>query len=125
MKRRISFVLLLCLLFVSVFISPTPITEKVRAQGLFFGAQRWPAIDVDKNDKLYLMMSVATAPASEHRPHSQIFFASSGDGGANWNNLPQTRNLSNSKGEAFGPSLAVTKTGTPRAYVVYHDDSSG
>jgi len=125
MKRRISFVLLLCLLFVSVFISPTPITEKVQAQGLFFGAQRWPAIDVDNNDNLYLMMSVATAPASEHRPHSQIFFTMSQDFGASWDNLPQTRNLSNSKGEAFGPSLAVNRHGKLRVYVSYQDNSSG
>jgi len=125
MKRRIIFGFLLCLLFVAVFISPTPISEKVRAQGLFFGAQRWPAIDVDNNDNLYLMMSVATAPASEHRPHSQIFFTMSRDSGATWDNLPQTRNLSNSPGEAFGPSLAVNRNGKLRLYVAYQDNSSG
>jgi hypothetical protein len=125
MKRRIIFGFLLCLLFVAVFISPTPISEKVRAQGLFYGAQRWPAIDVDNNDNLYLMMSVATAPASEHRPHSQIFFTMSRDLGATWDNLPQTRNLSNSPGEAFGPSLAVNRNGKLRLYVSYQDNSSG
>jgi hypothetical protein len=124
MKKRTAFVFLAIFIFALASMSLSP--RRAQAQfPSFFGAQRFPAIDVDKNNKLYLMMSVATAPASEHRPHSQIFFASSGDGGTSWNNLPQTRNLTNSKGEAFGPSLAVTKTGTPRAYVVYHDDSSG
>lgn len=103
----------------------TPLSEKARAQGMFFGAQRFPAIDVDSSDNLYLMMSVATAPASEHRPHSQIFFAQSRDGGATWDNLPLTRNLSNSPGEAFGPSLAVHRRGLTRAYVTYHDNSGG
>lgn len=90
-----------------------------------FGAQRFPAIDVDKNDKLYLATSTATGTAAEMRPHSQIFFASSGDGGTNWSNFPQTKNLTKSQGEAFGPSLVVTKKGTPRAYIVYHDDTPG
>ena len=42
-----------------------PLSSRARAQ-TFFGAQRFPAIDVDTADNLYLMMSVATAPASEH-----------------------------------------------------------
>lgn len=108
----------------AVSLSPWP--RRVEAQfPTAFGATRFPAIDVDKDDNIYLMMSVATAPASERRPHSQIFFAMSRDGGTSWNNLPQTRNLTNSPGEAFGPSLAVTKQGTTRAYVTYHDNSSG
>lgn len=102
----------------------SPLSSRARAQG-FFGAQRFPAIDVDSADNLYLMMSVATAPASEHRPHSQIFFTMSRNGGADWDNLPQTRNLSKSPGEAFGPSLAVNKNGTARVYVAYHDNSTG
>lgn len=104
---------------------PAPVFERARAQGLFFGAQRFPAIDVDANDNLYLMMSVATAPASEHRPHSQIFFTMSSDFGVTWDNLPQTRNLTNSPGEAFGPSLAVHRNGKLRLYVSYHDNSNG
>jgi hypothetical protein len=102
-----------------------PVLEQARAQGVFFGAQRFPAIDVDAKDNLYLMMSVATAPASEHRPHSQIFFTMSRDFGVNWNNLPQTQNISKSPGEAFGPSLAVNKNGKLRLYVTYHDNSNG
>jgi hypothetical protein len=71
------------------------------------------------------MMSVATAPASEHRPHSQIFFTMSRDLGSTWDNLPQTRNISKSPGEAFGPSLAVNRNGKLRLYVSYHDNSNG
>ncbi|HKP87492.1 MAG TPA: sialidase family protein [Blastocatellia bacterium] len=124
MKKRTAFVLLTSFIFALAAAGLAP--RRAQAQlPAFFGAQRAPAIDVDKNDKLYLMISTATADASEHRPHSQIFFTSSGDGGTNWNNFPHTRNLTNSKGEAFAPSLAVTKRGTPRAYVVYHDDSTG
>lgn len=125
MNRRSALVFLLSVTVVFVLAGSTPVFERARAQGLFFGAQRFPAIDVDGNDTLYLMMSVATAPASEHRPHSQIFFAMSQDFGTTWDNLPQTRNLSKSPGEAFGPSLAVHKNGKPRVYVTYHDNSNG
>ena len=104
---------------------PTPVFERARAQGVFFGAQRFPAIDVDAKDNLYLVMSVATAAASEHRPHSQIFFTLSRDLGVTWDNLPQTRNISKSPGEAFGPSLAVNRNGKLRLYVSYHDNSNG
>lgn len=102
-----------------------PVLEQAQAQGVFFGAQRFPAIDVDAKDNLYLMMSVATAPASEHRPHSQIFFTMSRDFGVSWDNMPQTQNISKSPGEAFGPSLAVNKNGKLRLYVTYHDNSNG
>lgn len=122
MNKRIIFVFL-CVLVLGLA-GPKKVVERANAQA-FFGAQRFPAIDVDRNDNLYLMMSVATAPASEHRPHSQIFFTMSKDSGANWDNLPKTRNLSKSPGEAFGPSLAVSKTGKVRIYVSYHDNSSG
>lgn len=124
MKKRTAFVLLTAFIFAIVAAGISPRRAQAQLPG-FFGAQRAPAIDVDKNDKLYLMISTATAAAGEGRPHSQIFFTSSGDGGTTWNNFPHTRNLTTSKGEAFGPSLAVTKSGTPRAYVVYHDDSTG
>ena len=124
MKKRNALILLAALIFALTTVSMSP----RRAQAQFptqFGAQRFPAIDVDKNDKLYLATSTATGTAAEMRPHSQIFFASSGDGGKNWSNFPQTKNLTKSKGEAFGPSLVVTKKGTPRAYIAYHDDSPG
>lgn len=124
MNKRSVFVLLVAIILVLVTVNPSP--RHVQAQvPSFFGSTRFPAIDVDGNDHLYLMMSVATAPASEHRPHSQIFFTLSKDGGAHWDNSPETRNLSKSKGEAFGPSVVVTKTGTLRSYVVYQDESSG
>src|SRR6185369_1060119 len=114
MNRRIKFTLLLISIAVIIIALPSPLNQRARAQvGIQFGAQRFPSIDIDRNDKLYLMMAVATAPASEHRPHSQIFFVSSNDGGATWDNLPHTRNLSNSPGEAFAPALAVFKNGTP------------
>src|SRR6185503_6285408 len=121
MKKRTALILLAALIFALTTVSISP----RRAQAQFptqFGAQRFPAIDVDKNDKLYLATSTATGT---DRPHSQIFFASSGDGGKSWSNFPQTKNLTKSQGEAFGPSLVVTKQGTPRAYIVYHDDSPG
>jgi hypothetical protein len=89
-----------------------------------FGATRAPAIDVDKSDKLYITMSVATKPASAGTPGSQIFFTLSKDGGRRWNNLPLTRNLSKSSGEAFGPSMAINRNGKTRVYVVYHDNST-
>ena len=124
MYKRYAFVLLVAGVFVLATLNPFP--RRVQAQvPTLFGSTRFPAIDIDKDDHLYLMMSVATAPASEHRPHSQIFFTLSKDGGAHWDNFPETRNLSKSKGEAFGPSLVVTKAGTLRSYVVYHDDSTG
>src|SRR5436190_8717440 len=125
MNRRSASVLLLTAAVMLVIAGSTPVSEGARAQGVFFGAQRFPAIDVDSNDNLYLMMSTATAPASEHRPHSQIFFTMSRDSGVNWDNLPETRNLTNSPGEAFGPSLAVNKNGKARVYVTYHDNSTG
>jgi len=89
-----------------------------------FGATRAPAIDVDKSDKIYITMSVATKPAGAGTPGSQIFFTMSNDGGRTFNNLPLTRNLSKSRGEAFGPSMAINRNGKTRVYVVYHDNST-
>src|SRR5216684_5416998 len=109
MNRTITVLLLVAAMTMFAAAGSSPVLRNARAQGQFFGAQRFPAIDVDSNDNLYLMMSTATAPASEHRPHSQIFFTMSRDSGVNWDNLPETRNLTNSPGEAFGPSLAVNK----------------
>ncbi len=123
-RRRIVLLFLIAALLIAGAGS-TPVFQRVHAQGIFFGAQRWPAIDVDNNDNLYLMMSVATAPASEHRPHSQIFFTMSVDSGVHWDNEPQTRNLSRSPGEAFGPSMAINRNGKLRVYVTYHDNSNG
>ncbi|HZM90799.1 MAG TPA: sialidase family protein [Blastocatellia bacterium] len=122
-KRTASIVLLLAVMMLGIA-GPTGV-RNAGAQGMFFGAQRFPAIEVDGDDNLYLMMSVATAPASERRPHSQIFFTMSQDFGATWDNLPLTRNLSKSPGEAFGPSLAVSKSGKLRLHVSYHDNSNG
>ena len=124
MNKKSVFVLLIASVFVLATVSLSPRRAQAQVPG-FFGSTRFPAIDVDKDDHLYLMMSVATAPVSEHRPHSQIFFTLSKNGGATWDNSPETRNLSHSKGEAFGPSVVVTKAGTLRSYVVYQDESSG
>jgi len=124
MNRRSVFLLVVIAALILAGVGPSSIIKRTRAQG-FFGAQRWPAIDVDNNDNLYLMMSVATAPASEHRPHSQIFFVMSDDSGVNWDNAPQTRNISKSPGEAFGPALAINRSGKVRVYVTYTDNSSG
>jgi hypothetical protein len=125
MNIRSVSVFLLAALVTFGIAGSTQLSRSTHAQGVFFGAQRFPAIDVDSGDNLYLMMSVATAPASAHTPHSQIFFTMSRNGGDDWDNLPETRNLSNSPGEAFGPSLAINKTGKVRIYVSYHDNSSG
>src|SRR5262252_10379391 len=109
------------ILFGAAGIAPPP----ARAQfPMFFGATRFPALGIDSGDNIYLAMSVATAPASEHRPHSQIFFTQSRDGGKTFDNLPQTRNLSNSPGEAFGPSIAIANQGKFEIYITYHDNSS-
>jgi len=126
MKRRSLKIVLLAVATAMLGVSGlSPVLKRARAQAQFFGAERFPAIDVDGGDNLYLMMSVATAPASAHTPHSQIFFTMSRDGGTTWDNLPETRNLSKSPGEAFGPSLAVHKNGKTRVYVTYHDNSTG
>jgi len=124
MNRKTALVIFFIILFMlaSAGLMPRPTSAQ---SPMFFGATRFPAIQVDGNDNLYMAMSVATAPASEHRPHSQIFFTQSKDGGASWDNLPQTRNLTNSPGEAFGPSLVVSKDGPLRVYIAYHDDSTG
>jgi hypothetical protein len=95
------------------------------AQAQIPTAQRAPSIDVDSKDNLYLMVCGATKPASERTPGSQIFFTKSSDYGANWDNFPSTRNLSNSKGEAFGPALVVNKAGKTKVYVTYHDSAPG
>src|SRR5262245_55229865 len=124
MKGRSVFLPVVIAALILAGVGPSSIIKRTHAHS-FFGAQRWPAIDVDNNDSLYLMMSVATAPASEHRPHSQIFFAMSVDSGVNWDNAPQRRNLTKSPGEAFGPSLAVYRHGKVRVYVSYTDNSSG
>src|SRR4030095_10928767 len=110
MNKRAVLVFLFVAAVMVVLAGRTPVVERASAQATFFGAQRFPAINVDANDNLYLMMSVATAPASEHRPHSQIFFTMSRDYGVTWDNMPKTRNLTNSPGEAFGPSLAVNRS---------------
>jgi hypothetical protein len=125
MNKRSATVFLFAAALMFAVAGGSSLSGGARAQIGFFGAQRFPAIDVDANDNLYLMMSVATAPASERRPHSQIFFAMSRDSGINWDNSPQTRNLSNSPGEAFGPSVAVNRNGKVRVYVTYHDNSNG
>jgi hypothetical protein len=124
MNRKAAIVMFFAILFAlaSSGLAPLPVSAQLP---MFFGATRFPAIQVDGSDRLYLAMSVATAPASEHRPHSQIFFTTSKDGGRSWDNLPQTRNLTNSPGEAFGPSLLVSKEGPLRLYIAYHDNSTG
>jgi hypothetical protein len=127
MHRR--FITIFSAIFALLAANAIPCTEvfapKAKAQTIGAGAQRAPMIDVDGKDNLYLMMSVATKPASERTPGSQIFFTQSDNYGASWDNFPSTRNLSNSTGEAFGPSLAITKIGKPKIYVTYHDNAPG
>src|SRR5918911_113612 len=112
MNKRTAFILLFVLSLALAPASFSPLARRAEAQGqLAFGAQRFPAIVIDQNDNLYLTMSTATAPASERRPHSQIFFTVSRDYGLSWDNVPTMRNLSKSPGEAFGPSIAVNRQG--------------
>ena len=124
MNRKVVFVVFFAILLALLGggLAPRPASAQFPQ---FFGSTRFPAIQVDRNDNLYMAMSVATAPVSEHRPHSQIFFTQSKDGGTSWDNLPQTRNLTNSPGEAFGPSLVVSQQGTLQLYIAYHDNSTG
>jgi len=126
MMKRTTILLSLAAIFAIVALISSLRVERVNAQvPMHFGAQRAPAISVDRNDNLFLTMSVATNDASAMTPGSQTFFTISRDGGANWNNLPFTKNLSKSKGEAFGPSIAIFKPGKGKAYIVYHDNSKG
>jgi hypothetical protein len=92
------------------------------------GIQREPHLVSDGRNNLYLVMAVGTEVPGSRMPGSQILFTESSDGGSTWDNMPQTRNLSNSRIRGLGalfPRIAVTKTGTPRAYVVYDDDTGG
>ena len=91
-------------------------------------AQREPHLVADRNDKLYLVMAAGTHSVGSVRTGSQILFTQSTDGGSTWDNMPVTRNLSNSRSRELGalfPRIAVTRTGTPRAYVVFDDDTGG
>ncbi|HEU4390709.1 MAG TPA: sialidase family protein [Blastocatellia bacterium] len=122
MVRSSSLALVAAVVLVSAG-GPVP-TRSVAAQVPgSFGATRAPSIQVDGADRLYLAMSVATSPTGG--PHSQIFFTWSVDGGVTWDNLPKTRNLSSSPGEAFGPCLVTKTIERARAYIVYHDNSTG
>ncbi|HJQ71315.1 MAG TPA: sialidase family protein [Blastocatellia bacterium] len=103
---------------------PLPTISRVEAQTAF-GAQRTPALEIDRSNNLYLFSSTATLPAGAGRPGSQIFLTTSKNGGVNWDNFPLTRNLSKSPGEAFGPSVAINKKGKTRIYVTYHDNQDG
>ena len=132
MSNRLRLISLATLLFALVIPGARMTNEQsaglatVGAQGpSFFGAQRFPAIAIDKDDKVYLFSSTATKPAGAGTPGSQIFFTMSKNGGASWDNLPKTRNLSKSRGEAFGPSVAINKVGKTRIYLTYHDNSNG
>ena len=114
---------------VLILLGLNPLGSSARAQfDVGIGAQREPRIAVDPNNNLFLVMAVATKPASAHTPGSQIFFTESTDGGATWNNMPLTRNITNSAINGIGalfPRIAITRTGRTRAYVVYDDDTGG
>src|SRR5262249_34726947 len=106
-----------------------PSGSSARAQfQVGIGAQREPRLAVDQNNNLFLVMAVATKPASAGTPGSQIFFTESTDGGGTWDNMPLTPNLTNSDINGIGalfPRIAITRTGKTRAYVVYDDDTGG
>lgn len=127
MNKRLILIFFTALIFVAASALPGSniTTPAVVAQVPGAGAQRAPAIGIDKFDSVYLTMSVATKPPSAGTPGSQTYFMQSDDGGASWNNFPQTRNLSNSDGEAFGPSMGINRIGKARTYIVYHDNKPG
>src|SRR5262249_15357965 len=106
-----------------------PFCSRASAQfTIGIGAQREPRLSVDQNNNLFLVMAVATKPASAGTPGSQIMFTESTNGGATWDNAPVTRNLTNSEINGIGalfPRIAITRTGKTRAYVVYDDDTGG
>ena len=124
MERKAALVFVVAVILVLSAGGPAPKGSSVAAQvpGTF-GATRAPSLQVDGADRLYLAMSVATSPTGG--PHSQIFFTWSVDGGVTWDNLPRTRNLSSSPGEAFGPALVTKTIERARAYIVYHDNTNG
>src|SRR5262249_10726992 len=99
-----------------------------RAQAQFkpsISIQREPHLVVGKDNRLLLVMAAGTPGGG--RPGSQILFTQSSDGGASWDNMPLTRNLSNSRINGLGalfPRIAVSKTGATRVYVVYDDDTA-
>src|ERR1044072_8787926 len=127
MNRRFIFIFFVLFLLIAAGTIPyrEVIVPVVNAQLPGAGAQRAPSINVTKTNDLFLTMSVATKPASAGTPGSQTFFMQSIDSGRTWDNFPVTRNLSNSPGEAFGPSMATNKAGKIRVYIVYHDNRSG
>ena len=126
MNRRILLISAAVVIGLTVM-SSTSLVKRARGQSILIGAERVPNIAVDKNNFLYLTMAVATLPSSAHTPGSQIFFTMSTDGGAQWNNEPLTRNLTNTAINGIGalnPRLAITQTGTTRAYLGYDDDTN-
>ena len=126
MKKRFSLLLLVFSFLISASLLQELFTVKVEAQlAEFIGAQRVPIIAVDRKNALYLAMAAATNPPEAGTPGSQIFFTVSRDRGVTWDNLPITKNLSKSKGEAFDPSIAITPVGTIRTYVVFQDQPRG
>jgi len=112
-----------------ILLGASPLGRSAQAQfQIGIGAQREPRLAVDQDNNLFLVMAVATKPASAGTPGSQIFFTESTDGGQHWDNMPLTRNLSNSPITGLGalfPRIAITRTGRTRAYVVYDDDTGG
>jgi hypothetical protein len=111
-----------------MLLGAAPFGSRAEAQFPGIGAQREPRLAVDQDNNLFLVMAVATKPASAGTPGSQIFFTESTNGGTTWDNMPLTRNLSNSEITGLGalfPRIAITRTGKTRAYVVYDDDTGG
>ncbi|HXG64868.1 MAG TPA: sialidase family protein [Blastocatellia bacterium] len=122
MKRQTAFIFLLVTLIALI----VPGVPKIEAQiPTTVGATRAPMLGIDKSDNLYITMSVATKPPSAGTPGSQIFFTMSTDRGLTWDNLPKTRRLSFTDGEAFGPAIAVSNRGKKPIYITYHDNETG
>src|SRR5262245_56046160 len=123
-----NFLLVAAICLALAVVGRVPFAQRAQAQfNPAIGIQREPHLIVDKDNRLLMVMAAGT-PGTAGRQGSQILFTQSADGGSNWDNIPLTRNLSNSRINGLGalfPRMAVSKTGATRAYVVYDDDTGG
>ncbi|HYM00936.1 MAG TPA: sialidase family protein [Blastocatellia bacterium] len=128
MIRRLFLPLLVAVVAATLLVLPGGGRRSRVHADVTFSSQRNPNLVIDRNGSLYLTGAVATLPESAHSPGSQIFFTRSTDGGNTWDNMPVTRNLSNSRISGIGalePKLALTRSGKLRCFVAYDDDTLG
>ena len=78
------------------------------------GESKYPAIAIDSNDNLYVVLDDRT-PGNQ-----EIFFKKSTDGGVNW---PEAERLTWSSGNSFFSKIVVDSS--DRIHVVWNDNSPG